>query len=194
MIKTLTNRWTTAFALGAISLASLAPMAQAGHGQGGGNRFRGAEGGGRGFQGVAWRGHDAWRGGGHFDRGFRGGRVIVRQHSSIGPAFAGLVGGLVLGSALSHAAPVREHVVYRDRVVYDDGGGYAGPDDSRDVFYVDPSCGERFDSFGACSDYLSYEHHPRVIDVVDSRSGNVVQRFAYDNGAWREIPFDDDDN
>ena len=140
--KALANRWTTSVALGAISLASLAPVASAGHGYGHGDKWR---------READYGAPRPWdnslpsrfgyttryvvRGRSSCDsRGYGGyTRVIVRERSSsLGPALAGLVGGFVLGAAVSNAGV--DHC-------------YAPP--AASTYYYDPYCDERFSSLDA---------------------------------------------
>jgi hypothetical protein len=172
--KTITGRWTAAIALSAMSLASLAPMAHAGHAYGHGNKWRNID------PYSGWQVHRAPA------------RVIVRDrdHSSLGPALAGLVGGLVLGAAISHAAPVHETVYYRDSPAYDRSGSYDRYSDGYDVgssrYYYDPYTEERYASLDACGSHYRNSGHTTIILLIDARSGRCIDRYAYGNGGWRE--------
>ena len=171
----MTRRISTAIALGAVTLTALAPAAHAGHAYG----------------------HDKWRGD---SRSGSQTRVIVREHSSVGPALAGLVGGLVLGAALgSHSAPAQERVVYRDRYVddggacpparddygydssYDDGGYYSGAPDG----YYDPYTHARYASLDACGAQFRRSRPSSIVFVIEVRGGRSVGRYGYDHGTWR---------
>ncbi len=173
-----TRRISTALAMAAVSLAALAPAAHAGHANG----------------------HDKWRGSESRSSGHT--RVEFREHSSVGPALAGLVGGLVLGAVIgSHSAHAQERVVYRDRYVDDGGDGYS--QDSQDSYggdpgyddgnyfagapdgYYDPDSGVRYSTLDACGAQLRQSRHPAVVYVIQVRSGQCIDRFGYSNGGWR---------
>src|SRR5207247_629713 len=99
--------------------------------------------------------------------------------SSVGPALAGLVGGFILGSAVSHSGPVvHERVVYRSP-----GYDYAP---APQVCYYDPYSGRRFYSLDAWSDYCDRYDAPRFIEVIDVRTGACRDRLDYDDGRWVE--------
>lgn len=178
MAKTLSNRWMVAITTGALAIASFAPMAYAGHGEGHGPKYRGVVFDNRGGWGhYGNENHGYWRGGGW------GNRVVVREHhSSVGPALAGLVGGFILGTAVSHASQpvVHERVVYRD--VPDNG--YYAPQPVSAVCYYDPFSGQRFSSLDACADYCQQYDGPRMIEVIDTNSGQCRDRMTYDDVRW----------
>jgi len=81
------GRWTVGILLAVLALGSLAPAAEAGHGNG--------------------NGHSRYRGdGGYVRAGYPVRRVVIERHSdSVGPALIGFIGGLVVGSAI-HSHPV----------------------------------------------------------------------------------------
>jgi hypothetical protein len=108
--------------------------------------------------------------------GFPVERVIVREHSSAGPAVAALIGGFILGSAISanahpvyvHEAPVYYSPVYR---------------------YYDPYEGVWFDSLDECH---FHGYHPAVVQVIDVRSGRHVRSLRFHDGCWHRFEgFDD---
>ena len=101
-------------------------------------------------------------------------RVVVHDHYN-GAAFAGFVGGLILGTVVSRAeaAPV-----------------YYAPPVER--YYYDPYCGERYSSFDACTPHFRHSNHPRVVNVIDVRSGACVERYNYRDGYWRAWDTDRD--
>ena len=109
--------------------------------------------------------------------GFAPQRVIIRERSSsAGPAIAGLIGGFILGAALtSNAEPVYVHHHYYSRpvVVYR---------------YYDPYDEYWYDSLDEC--HFRYGH-PRIIQVIDVRSGRMVRQLRYHDGGWHR--FDDDE-
>ncbi len=112
---------------------------------------------------------------------FRGQRVIVREHSSsVGPVLAGLVGGFIIGQAVSsnaHPVVVHEHYYHRRPVAV--------------YRYHDPYCDEWFDSVDECE--FRGHHHPHVIQVIDIRSGREVRSLHMRGGQWQEFDDDDDD-
>ncbi len=117
--------------------------------------------------------------GGRGDQGVQ--RVVIRDRSSsAGPAIAGLIGGFILGSALnsnSHPVVVHERHYYRPRPVVD-------------YRYYDPYGDDWYDSLDACE-----FHHggPRIIQVIDVRSGREVRRMRFNDGRWNRISGDYDD-
>ena len=109
-----------------------------------------------------------------------GSPVIVERSSSVGPALAGLVGGFILGNAVAspRTVVVHEHR-HRSRpvVVYR---------------YRDPYCDTWYDSLDECS--FRHHRHPRIIQVIDVRSGHEVRRLRQHGGDWDEESFDDDED
>jgi hypothetical protein len=132
--RTHLSRWIPAV-LAVATLASFAGTASADHG--GSRRFKGV------------------------DRGFGRERVIIREHDGgAGPAIAGLIGGFILGSAVSNAHPVivHEHRYYEP--VYR---------------YYDPFDDIWFDSIGECRES---HFRPRFVELIDVRRGFVVRRVS----------------
>jgi hypothetical protein len=93
--------------------------------------------------------------------------VFIERHSSVGPALAGFLGGLVLGSVIADAHPAPPPPP--PPPVYD---------------YYDPYCHERFASFAAYENHLRYHDHPWVIDVIDAHSGRYVDSCVWQDGRW----------
>jgi hypothetical protein len=92
---------------------------------------------------------------------------------------AGLIGGFILGSALNsngHPVVVHERHHYRPRpvVVYR---------------YYDPYGDDWYDSLDECE---FRRGGPRVIQVIDVRSGREVRRMRYHDGRWNRISRDYD--
>lgn len=87
-------------------------------------------------------------------------RVVVRHYDDPAPVLAGFLGGLFLGATLNHAA----------------SDGY---------FYYDPYCHERFASLDLYHRHFSKHYHPRIVRVVEVRTGRWVDSYHYDRGAWR---------
>ena len=151
-LNTTMTRWITTGLLAA-SVLSIASTAFAD--RGGRRRFKG--------------GSEDWR----------GQRVVARQHSSsVGPVLAGLVGGFILGSAVSsNAHPV---VVQERRYSSRQVAGYR---------YHDPYCDQWYDSIDDCE--FRGHRHPRIVQVIDVCSGRQVQTLRRHDGRWQD--YDDDD-
>jgi len=151
--RTLVTRWITTGLAAAIVL-SAASIAFADHG------------GSRRYKGVSGYGYPAQR-------------VVVHEHSSsAGPAIAGLIGGFILGTAVSsysHPVVVHEHYYPRPVPVYR---------------YYDPYGDNWYDSLDQCG--AGYGH-PRTIQVIDVRSGREVRTLCYRDGGWRRVSGDYDD-
>ena len=153
MLRSLTTRLMSVLAMGAISLASLAPAAHAGHGPWGGPKFR---------RHVEFS---------HEPRYYPGGtRVEVhsRYHEG-GGAFAGFVGGLLLGAAVSHASEPA-HLRYAPPPPCD--------------YYYDPYCDVRFNSLDACTRHFCHADHPREVECIATDSQRVLDRYYFDRGHW----------
>ena len=105
--------------------------------------------------------------------------VIVQRSSSVGPALAGLVGGFILGNAVAspRTVVVHEHRHRARPVVV--------------LRYRDPYCDTWYDSLDECS--FRHHRHPRIVQVIDVRSGHEVRRLRQHHGDWDDVPFDDDD-
>jgi hypothetical protein len=133
------------------------------------------------FKGSSSYSHGGWSGGGgyHAYRGGWGRPYYVREHSGVGPAIGGFIGGLVLGSVLTHAndtyypPPPPTRVIYRERVV------------EPAYRYYDPYCGEEFSSLDAYREHACHVGHPQVARVIDARSGDCVDTYCWKDGGWR---------
>lgn len=77
-----------------------------------------------------------------------------------GDAFA-FIGGLLLGAVITHAAHADHY------------------------YYVDPYCDVRFSSLGAYDAHFVHHHHPRIVHVVEIRTGDWVDSYRYHHGNWR---------
>jgi hypothetical protein len=100
-------------------------------------------------------------------------RVIVREHSSAGPAVAALIGGFIIGSAFASSSQpviVHEPVYYSHPVVV--------------YRYWDPYAGVWYDSLDECQ--FRY-HHPRLVYVVDVNSGRHIRSLRFHAGAWHRM-------
>lgn len=149
---TRTHRTIATALLAVTALLALAPVAEAGH--------------------ARYKGHDRWRWERH-DRRVQ--RVVVRD-SGAGPALAGLIGGFILGAAVtSNAHPVVVH----DRA-YTPAPRYR---------YYDPYCDEWFVSLTDARMHCDrYDRHPWRVSVY---AGDRCERsLRWSDGAWYDC--DDD--
>ncbi len=90
--------------------------------------------------------------------------TYVHRHSDAGPIPAGIVGGLVLGAALSNAQPA-VHASYS---------------------YWDPYCEVSYGSLERARSHFRGCDHPRVVRVIEVRSGDYVRDLCWRDSAWRE--------
>lgn len=154
----LANRMNRVFAIAMLAASSvlvLAPVAEAG------------------------RGHESrrYKNTRHARHDHRSHRVIIRD-SGAGPVLAGLVGGFLLGTAVSRSAPVVVH----EREVVHHAPRYR---------YWDPYCDSWFVSLSDCREHGFHRGHPRVVKVFDGYDGPCVRTLRWSDGAWYDI--DDDD-
>ena len=106
-------------------------------------------------------------------------RIVVREHSSAAPAVAALIGGFILGTAVSgnaHPVFVHEAPVYCSAPVA--------------VYrYWDPYEGVWYDSLDECH---FHRYHPAIVQVIDVRSGRYVRSLRFHDGGWHRFEgFDD---
>lgn len=94
-------------------------------------------------------------------------RVVIREHGNAGPLIAGLVGGFLIGNAVAGGAShrVERRIVYRYHDPYGDGW---------------------YDSVDSYWDRNRDCRHPRVLRVIDVRSGDCVRVIRYHRGDWRD--------
>jgi Ni/Co efflux regulator RcnB len=78
------------------------------------------------------------------------------------------LGGLVLGAVITNSAHADHHSYY----------------------YADPYCDVRFSSLDAYHGHLRYNHHPRIVHVVDVRSGDWVDSYTWHRSGWRHYETD----
>jgi len=105
----------------------------------------------------------------HAPRPYR--TVVHHVHrSSDVPVFAGFIGGLVLGAVLTNAAQA---------------------DVVRDYDYYDPYCNRHFESLAVYRTHFPGHHHPRVVRVIEVRSGDCVETLRWHEGDWRHHDWDD---
>lgn len=131
--------------LASLAIGTLAPAAWAGRGRGSWNKHR---------RGPVVR------------------RVVeVHRSDSFVPAFAGFIGGLALGAAISNAHAydgprVQAHAAY---------------------YYWDPYCRVRYASLDAYGYHLRRGcDHPHRVRVISVSSGECVRWMGYHRGDWRE--------
>ena len=167
------TRWIAAALLVTTSLLGLASSASADHGRGHGNgqwrRFKNDG-------PIVQRGYGQPVRRGQCEQ--RGQRVYVRQSNGTGPALAGLIGGFILGTAVSHASD-RDHCSVRE---------------TRSYRYYDPYYDQSWSSLDECR--LSFREHrrsPRVIRVIEISSGECVRTMHYDGDRWQDWDDQDED-
>jgi len=104
--------------------------------------------------------------------------VYYSRSSGPGPALAGFIGGLVIGSVIAHAQQAQACPPRYDS--YYDGGYDAG------YQYYDPYCDRTYVSFDACASQFRYDRHPRVVRVIEIRTGRCVGERTWYGGGWRD--------
>lgn len=163
MSKPYSHRWIAAALLATTSMLTIAPLALAdhGHGRGNGRRYKGE--------------------GAYVQRAYSPQQVYVRhQSSSAGPVLAGLIGGFILGTAVSHSSHASDCNYH--------------PAPVRAYRYYDPSCDETYASLDECRmHFREHRRSPRVIRVIEISSGECVRTMRYDDGDWREYDRDSRD-
>jgi len=173
-----THRSVAAALFATMAVSAIAPAAFAGHGKGS-KKNRGGD----------------YRGGGYSQP------VVVERHSSsAGPAIAGFIGGLAVGTILSnHGGDT-----YAEGGYYDDGyngrgrgrasygasvqvsNGYYG---GSAYYYEDPWNGRRYDNLNAYRSQCN-GHWP-IARVIDARSGSCVQTVCWHDGGWHDYDASD---
>ena len=145
------------------------------------------------------RGDHRWR---HGNGGWRWGRpearMEFRQHGGGGPALMGLVGGFILGSALSqpHTVVVRERAYSTPYVER----RYAPPVETREyappveegqyapappAYRYEDGNGERWwDGLDECTQAAYDAHGPRVIVEVDIATNRAVRNLYWKHDHW----------
>jgi hypothetical protein len=109
-------------------------------------------------------------------------RVYVRERSSsAAPLVAGLIGGFILGSAVSQSRTV----VTQDDC--DQPYGYSHPVAYPSYRYYDPYGDDWYDSLDQCE---FHSGGPRVVFVIDVRSGHRVRSLQYRYGRWNRYDGD----
>jgi len=154
------QRWIAAGLLVTASLVAIAPVASADRG---GRRYKGA---GPVYSGYGYYGQQ---------------RVVYHQSSGAGPVLAGLIGGFLLGQAVSHPQPT---VIVHERE-YVPAPRYR---------YYDPYDGEYMDSLDECRMHAREYRQPCVVRVIDVSSGECVRTMRWHEGGWcdeRDSDWDD---
>jgi len=99
-------------------------------------------------------------------------RVYTRSHSSAGAVLGGFVGGLVLGAVLSNASHAHAQAEY---------------------VYQDPYTDQCYDSYDSYLDQCRYEPQPRVVRVIEVRTGRCVATRRYVSGRWSDAQWNGPD-
>jgi len=109
-------------------------------------------------------------------------RVELRERDHLGgaPLLAGLIGGVILGAAIStHEQPV----VVRDRYWAPPPPPPPPPPAAR--YRYEDGRGDRWwDTLDEATDAAWSEHGPRVIQVVDARTDAVVRTLYWKHDHW----------
>lgn len=152
MFQLISKRTIATAMLVTTSLLTFAPLAQADHGHGRWRRYKGE-------RPVVRRVHAS-----------PNRHVIVRESNGAAPVIAGLIGGFILGTAVSHASDSH----YRHAPV-------------RSYRYYDPSCDESWDSLDECRlHFREHRRSARVIRVIEVSSGDCVRTLHYDGRDWQD--------
>lgn len=102
-------------------------------------------------------------------------RYESRGSGSAGPAIAGFIGGLVVGSAIRHEPARRYHEP-----------AYCPPP-RRSYSYGDPYSHERFQSLSAYDNHWRrHRGGARIVLVFESGRSECVNRLHYSNGQYRD--------
>jgi hypothetical protein len=156
-LTTSLQRWTLAALIAGTGTLIFAPVAQADNG---------------------WR---RWKHNEHVRWSAPGPRVVLRErdHDGAGPALAGLIGGIIIGTAIAHSAPVVVHE-----------HAYAPPPPR--YRYEDMYSRRYWDSLDECRAEACAPHGPRVIRVVDITNDECVRTMYWKHDHW--ISDDDRDD
>jgi hypothetical protein len=172
-LNTASRRSVAGMVLAALVVASLAPAAYAGHGQGWGKvkKYR--------------RYEQAPRVVERRTYGLPPVVEIRRSSSSVVPAIVGFIGGLALGATLGSSGAYAEP-----------GAGCCEPEPA--YFYDDPYCHERFATLEVYLVHVRHHpHHPSIVRVMDVHGAHCVRQLHWHDGRWqdwgdyREDPDDD---
>ncbi len=117
-----------------------------------------------------------------------GPRFAYVSRSSCGtPGLASFIGGLVIGSAIAHAAPPAPVYCAPAPV-------YCAPAPIPADYYFDPYCHRSFASLDDYGDHLDRCDHPSWVEVRDGRSGRRIGECYWQDGRWHERSNRDDDD
>jgi len=108
-------------------------------------------------------------------------RVVIShrsRHSNAGPVIAGVIGGLILGTAIGNA---QARPVVHERVVVREARHR----------YFDPYCEQYYDDLDECRLASRDHRHPRIVQVIDSRRDECVETLRWEQGGWRQVHDDD---
>ena len=139
------RKWTTAMLLAAFATTALSPAAHAAH-----RRYKGA-----GYYSPPPASY-----------GYAPRRVVyIERHSDAAPLFAGLIGGIVIGSVLAqNRAPA--------------------PAVAPAYYYWDPYNHVRYEALPVYDSRYCYHEHPRVLRVVSVDTGECVDTYHWHHGDW----------
>lgn len=160
-LSTRIQRTVSVGLLATTAVLLLAPIAEAGNGRG--RRYKGVHR----VVSHARHGQDS--------------RIVVsrRSHSHAAPVIAGVIGGLILGTAIGNAQA--HPVVVRERVVVREPRHR----------YFDPYCERYFDDLDECRLAARDHRHPRIVQVIDTRRDECVETLRWESGSWRQVHGDD---
>lgn len=144
------RRWAATLMLAVIVAAFVVPAAEAGNAYGHYRRWK------PGPNGYSYSVQPVVRS--YPARGY----YYQRTSSGVAPFLVGLVGGAILGSALSQS---HAHAAVS-------------------ASYYDPYCGISFGSLDACRAHFRGCGHPEVIRVVES--GRYTRDLCWQNGGWQD--------
>jgi len=100
--------------------------------------------------------------------------VYIERHSDAAPLFAGLIGGIVLGTVLAQNSAPAHAVVPA-------------------YYYWDPYDHVRYEALPACGPRTCDYGRPRVLRVISLETGNCVDTVHWYHGGWHgERDWDDD--
>jgi hypothetical protein len=151
--------WISGLLLAAFAIGVLAPVAEAGKGS------------------RRYKHHSSkyYRSG--YDRCSPTRVVEIHRSSSAGPAIAGFIGGLVLGTAISRASEPEPY--YRPAVR------------EREYDYYDPYCDDHFASLVSYRRH-AYHRHPTIVRVIEIDTGRCVHVYRYQRGGWADCDEEDE--
>jgi hypothetical protein len=110
--------------------------------------------------------------------------VEVHRSSTAGPLLAGLIGGLVLGTVIAHAAePEPSYRPEPEPYYRPEPEPYFRPEADDAYYYDDPYCDDHFTTLVSYRRH-AYHRHPAVVRVIEIDSGRCVETYRYHRGAW----------